>query len=75
MKDFGVNLYHEFEYQITPKIRGFVQSNFLTFMRYGDKDSKDFFDNHINVENYRPQRFNFSLGFGVSYNFNFNQKL
>lgn len=70
LNDLGINLLHQVDYNLTDRLQLFTQFNLMSTVVQGDENSKVLFDNSTLDPNYRPQRFNFSLGFGVSYNFN-----
>lgn len=69
LKDAGINMLHQVDYNFSRSFNLFLQFNFLSTLIQGDKESKDFFDNQVSFEDYRPQRFNFSLGLGLTYSF------
>lgn len=70
LRDLGVNVIHQIDYNVLDRFKLFTQCNIFSTVYRGHSASKELFDNSTLDPNYRPQRFNFSLGFGVSYNFN-----
>lgn len=75
LQDLGLNVMHRTNYNISKSFTVFTQFNLYSRVLHKATDPSEFNNYKPQASNYNPSLFNFSLGFGVSYNFNFKQKL